>query len=98
MTPQLILWIYIALLVLGGFMGFLKAKSKVSLIMSLAFAGALALVNLAILKVPNLADILLGLLILVFLMRYAKTKKVMPAGMMLIVTATTLILIHVVKG
>lgn len=96
MTPQLILWIYIALLVLGGLMGFLKAKSKVSLIMSLVFAGALALVNLAILKIPNLADILLGLLILVFLMRYAKTKKVMPAGMMLVVTTATLILIHVI--
>lgn len=96
MTPQLILWIYIALLVLGGLMGFLKVKSKVSLIMSLVFAGALALVNLNILKIPNLADILLGLLVLVFLMRFAKTKKFMPAGMMIVLTVAALVLKHMV--
>ena len=43
MTPNTVLWIYIALLVAGGLIGFLKAKSKMSLIMSLAFAVPLAL-------------------------------------------------------
>ena len=43
MTPNTILWIYITLLVLGGLMGLLKGKSKISLIMSLAFALPLAL-------------------------------------------------------
>ena len=52
MTPNLVLWIYIVLLVAGGLTGFLKAKSKISLIMSLAFAlplalGALGMINLA---------------------------------------------------
>ena len=45
-----ILWIYIALLVAGGLMGLLKAKSKMSLIMSLAFALPLALCALHILN------------------------------------------------
>lgn len=96
MTPELILWIYIVLLVVGGVIGFVKAKSKPSLIASAAFAVALALVNLRILVVNHLADILLGVLILVFAMRYAKTKKFMPAGLMIILTVVTLVLRHVV--
>ena len=47
---NIILWIYIALLVAGGLMGFLKAKSKASLIMSLAFALPLALCALRVLN------------------------------------------------
>ncbi len=96
MTPSLILWIYIGLLVLGGLMGFLKAKSKPSLIASAVFAGALALVNTGVINWPPAADVLLGILILVFALRFAKTKKFMPAGMMIILTAATLVLRHVV--
>ncbi len=95
MTPELILWIYIVLLVIGGVIGFVKAKSKPSLIASSIFAVALALVNLRIINVNHLADILLGLLIIVFAMRYAKTKKFMPAGLMIILTAAALALRHV---
>ena len=92
MTPELILWIYIVLLVIGGVIGFVKAKSKPSLIASSIFAVALALVNLRIVNVNHLADILLGLLIIVFAMRYAKTKKFMPAGLMIILTVSALAL------
>jgi len=95
MTPELILWIYIVLLVVGGVIGFVKAKSKPSLIASAAFAVALALVNLRIIDVDHLDDILLGVLILVFAMRFAKTKKFMPAGLMIILTVVTLVLRHV---
>lgn len=63
MTPNIVLWIYIALLVAGGLMGFLKAKSKMSLIMSLAFALPLTLCALDILKVSYLADALIGVLL-----------------------------------
>ena len=48
MTPNTVLWIYITLLVAGGLMGFLKAKSKISLLMSLAFAVPLALCALGL--------------------------------------------------
>jgi uncharacterized membrane protein (UPF0136 family) len=96
MTPSLILWIYIGLLVLGGLMGFLKAKSKPSLIASAVFAGALALVNTGVIHWPPAADVLLVLLLVVFGIRYGKTKKFIPAGMMIILTAATLVLLHVV--
>ena len=43
MNATTVLWIYIVLLVVGGLIGFLKAKSQVSLIMSVVFAALLAL-------------------------------------------------------
>lgn len=90
-----VLWIYIVLLVVGGLIGFLKAKSKVSLIMSASFAALLVLCALGIIFQPYVADILLAALLIVFAMRLAKTKKFMPAGMMLIVTLVALVLRHI---
>jgi uncharacterized membrane protein (UPF0136 family) len=92
-TP--ILWIYIVLLVVGGLIGFLKAKSQVSLVMSTAFAAALSLCALGIIFQPYVADILLATLLVVFAMRLGKTKKFMPSGMMLIVTLVALVLRHI---
>jgi uncharacterized membrane protein (UPF0136 family) len=92
---NLILWIYIVLLVIGGLIGFLKGKSKVSLIMSASFAALLALCAAGIVFQYYVADILLAALLVVFAMRLAKTKKFMPAGMMLILTLFALILRHV---
>jgi uncharacterized membrane protein (UPF0136 family) len=95
MSPDKILWIYIILLVVGGLIGFLKAKSKVSLIMSAAFAAALSLCAAGIVFQPYRADILLALLIVVFAVRVAKTKKFMPGGLMLVITILALALRHV---
>ncbi len=94
-NPALILWIYTILLVIGGVIGFLKAGSKVSLIMSVAFAAALALSLIHIIVIAHFDDILLAALLIVFAMRLSKTKKFMPAGLMLVVTAVALALIHV---
>ncbi len=91
-----VLWIYIVLLVIGGLIGFLKANSKMSLYMSCGFAAALVLC-----AVPNfldvkfragLANILMATLLVVFAIRLAKTKKFMPAGLMLIATVAALAL------
>ena len=96
MTPSIILWIYIVLLVLGGLMGFIKAKSKPSLIASVAFAVALSACQL-VGRLGELhgPDILLVLLLIVFAMRLAKTRKFVPSGLMIVLTALTLVLLHV---
>jgi uncharacterized membrane protein (UPF0136 family) len=98
MNHSTILWIYIALLVVGGLIGFLKGKSKISLNMSIGFAAALAVCNIKVLE-PDLArtiaDVLMVLLLIVFGIRLTKTKKFMPAGMMLVVTLAALILRHI---
>ncbi|HMJ92164.1 MAG TPA: TMEM14 family protein [Candidatus Acidoferrum sp.] len=90
MKPEVILWIYIALLLIGGLIGFLKAKSKISLIMSLAFAVLLGICAVEKLRVEWSWGIL-SFLALIFFLRFLKTKKFMPSGMMLLVTLATIV-------
>lgn len=95
MNPNKVLWIYIILLVIGGLIGFLKAKSQVSLIMSVAFAVALSFCAAGIIFQPYVADLLLAALLVVFSARLIKTKKFMPAGLMLVITIVALALRHI---
>jgi uncharacterized membrane protein (UPF0136 family) len=97
-----ILWVYIVLLLAGGLIGFFKAKSKVSLIMSAVFAALLA-----VLAVPGIFDrkfavgavnVLLAVLLVVFAVRLAKTKKFMPSGLMLVLTLAVLVLRNIFKS
>jgi uncharacterized membrane protein (UPF0136 family) len=87
-----VLWIYIVLLVVGGLIGFLKAGSKPSLIASVVFAALLALCALNLIFRPYVADILLAALLVVFGLRLSKTRKFMPAGLMLVLTIAVLAL------
>ena len=101
-SANTVLWIYIVLLLVGGLIGFFKAKSKVSLITSAVFAGLLVLT-----AVPGiferrfalgLTNVLMALLLVVFAVRLAKTKKFIPSGLMLVVTIATLALRNLFKG
>lgn len=94
MNPNTVLWVYIVLLVAGGLVGFFKAKSKVSLTLSVVFAALLTLCATGIIFQRYVADILLAALLVVFGVRLGKTKKIMPAGMMLVVTLIALVLRH----
>lgn len=88
-NTTLILWIFTALLLVGGLIGMLKAGSKVSLIM--AVATAIPLVMVALGKLPLLvAQVDVGFLFVVFAIRYAKTKKIMPAAVMALLSLVTL--------
>src|SRR5438128_7072037 len=95
MTPIRVLWIYIIVLVIGGLIGFLKGKSETSLIMSVAFAVALSFCAAGIGFKDGVADILLAALMAVFALRLVKTKKFMPAGLMLVITIVALALRHI---
>jgi len=97
-----VLWTYIVLLLVGGLIGFFKGKSKVSLIMSSVFAALLVLTTLRGIFVEsfanNLANVLLAVLLVVFALRLAQTKKFMPSGLMLFVTIAALILRNLFRG
>ena len=97
-----VLWVYIVLLLAGGLIGFFKAKSKVSLILSSVFAALLVLTTLRGVFQPafanNLANVILAVLLVVFAIRLAKTRKFMPAGLMLVVTVAALALRNLFKG
>ena len=88
--PVIILWVYIVLLLAGGLMGFIKAKSKASLIMSSLFAAALALCATGVIQPFYMADFLVGFLLVFFGIRFAKGKKFMPSGLMLGLSAAVL--------
>ena len=91
-----VLWAYIILLLVGGLIGFFKAKSRVSLITSAVFAAILVLAALPGVFQPafarNLVNVIMALLLVVFAIRLAKTKKFMPSGLMLVVTVAALAL------
>lgn len=92
----MVLWVYIVLLLAGGVMGLVKAGSKISLITSAIFALLLALCALGIIPF-YLADVLVGLLLVVFGIRFAKGKKFMPSGLMLGLSAAVLAVLLLVK-
>jgi uncharacterized membrane protein (UPF0136 family) len=91
-----VLWVYIVLLLAGGLIGFFRAKSRVSLITSAVFAALLVVTTL-----PNvfqrafandLVNVIMALLLIVFAVRLARTKKFMPSGLMLVMTILALVL------
>jgi uncharacterized membrane protein (UPF0136 family) len=89
-----LLWVYAVLLVGGGLMGWLKAGSKVSIVVSAVAAVVIAAVALG--KLPLVvAQVETGLLIGVFVSRFARTRKPMPAIPMIVVSAVVLALTFV---
>lgn len=79
------------LLVAGGLVGFFKAASKASLIASSIFAVPLVLAASGI--APALvAEIVLGILLVFMGMKFAKSKKFMPSGLMAVLSAAALAL------
>jgi len=98
MDANIVLWVYIVLLVVGGMIGFLKAGSKISLITSAVSAALLVLTTLSsVFATPfryHAAEIIMALLLVVFAIRLTKTRKFMPSGLMLSLTLAALTLYH----
>ncbi len=93
---NLVFWIYIVLLLLGGLFGFFKGKSRISLITSAVSAAALVLTAVPGVFQPafalGLANTIMAVLLVIFAIRLAKTKKFMPSGLMLVLTVLALAL------
>lgn len=93
MIAETTLWIYIVLLVAGGVAGMVKGGNKTTLAAAVAFAVGLSLCALHVLPYRWGAWMLLVLLV-IFAVQLGRTKKFMPAGLMLILTALALALPH----
>lgn len=91
MKPEVILWLYLVVLLAGGIFGFVKAKSMVSLVSSLVFGLLLGLAAAHVIPGLYTGDLILTILVVVFAMRFQKTKKLMPAGVMTLVTIAALL-------
>ncbi|NEP58733.1 MAG: hypothetical protein F6K31_17230 [Symploca sp. SIO2G7] len=78
----------------GGIIGYMQAKSKISLISGVT--SGLLLIIAGILQLQGqawgltLAEVVAGVLIVVFILRFVKTRKFMPAGLMIIGGVLTL--------
>ncbi len=93
MIAETVLWIYIVLLVAGGATGMVKGRSKATLAAAVAFAVGLSLCALHVLPYRWASGMLLALLV-VFAVQLGRTRKFMPAGLMLVLTALALALPH----
>ena len=89
MGMSVLLWTYAGLLVAGGIMGFVKARSKVSLVASVACAVPIAMVGWKHLPMI-VAQVVMGLLIVLFSVRWAKTNRPMPGAPMILLTLAVL--------
>ncbi len=89
--------LYGILLLFGGIMGYVSAKSKPSLISGVV--SGLLLLTSGILQWQQistgliLAQIVTLVLAIVFAMRLWKTRKFMPAGLMLVLSAAMLVIL-----
>jgi len=83
---------------IGGLIGFLKAGSKMSLIMSSAFAAVLILCAIRVITYPLAPDFVMVFLLVFFSVRLTKSKKFMPNGMMSVITLAALVLRHIPLG
>lgn len=83
--------IFSVLLGLGGVIGFLKAQSKPSLIAGLVSGGLMLISYSMSLRNPQtgslIGAIIADILLIVFVIRYVKTKKVMPSLIFAVISA-----------
>ncbi len=97
-TPELIATVFYGLLsIVGGVIGYVKSQSKVSLV-SGGVSGLLLLILAGIMNAGNqwavtVAAIIIFLLIVVFIIRWFKTKKFMPSVPMIFFGVVSLVFI-----
>ena len=95
--PASVAFAYGALVLAGGVLGFVKARSRPSLIAGIAAAALLLCAGALMLQDRREgwigAMIVAGLLLAFFAARWLKGRKFMPAGMMVLVSAAALALL-----
>jgi uncharacterized membrane protein (UPF0136 family) len=96
-TARLFLFAFGTLSIAGGVLGYVKAKSKASLIAGGASGALLAVAAYLIGAGHVTIGLILGLVVSValagrFIPAFAKTKKPMPAGMMSVLAAAGIVL------
>lgn len=96
---SIILLVYGVLVLGGGLMGWVKARSTPSLVAGLAFGAALIVDAFLFNAQPYIAAVLAlvlpGLLAAIMGVRFAKSKKFMPAGVIAVLSLVALVLVWI---
>jgi len=94
-TAPLIVYVYAVLVIIGGIIGFAKAGSCPSLIGGILGGLVLLMAGYGLSHVQAwglpLALILIFALLVFFAVRYARTRTLMPAGLMVILSLLALV-------
>ncbi|MEO1095168.1 MAG: TMEM14 family protein [Cyanobacteria bacterium J06638_28] len=88
-------FVYGVLAIVGGFIGFQQAGSKASLISGIITGTLLVIAGIGLAQAQSwatwLAIAVAALLVIVFVGRLFKTRKFMPAGLMVVVGMVTMV-------
>jgi uncharacterized membrane protein (UPF0136 family) len=89
-------WVYGVLMMLGGVMGFVKVGSKASLISGIGMGLGLVVSGFGVWRGSEdsliVAEVIAALLVVIFAIRLAKTKRLMPAGMLAALSLAAVVL------
>ena len=100
-TSAMIVFVYGLLVLVGGVMGYVKAKSLPSLISGILFGVLLLISGVGIQEGAKLsfaiALALTVVLMLIMGLRFVKSKKFMPAGLITLLSAITALLLMMEK-
>ena len=89
------IWIYGVIMILGGIMGFVKVGSKASLISGVGMGLALLASGFGVWRGSAdslvVALVIAALLMVIFAIRYVKTRRFMPGGMLAILSLVAVV-------
>ena len=89
------IWVYGVIMILGGIMGFLKVGSKASLISGVGMGLALLVSGYGVSQGSYdslvVAEVIAALLVVLFAIRYAKTRRFMPGGMLAVLSLVAVV-------
>jgi len=89
------IWVYGVLMMMGGVIGFVKVGSKASLISGVGLGLALVACGFGVwygyYNSIIVAEVIATLLVVLFAIRFAKTGRFMPAGMLAILSVVAVV-------
>ena len=89
-------WVYGAIMILGGIMGYMKVGSKASLLSGVGMGLALLASGLGVWQGSRdslvVAAMIAALLVAIFAIRLVKTRRFMPAGVLAILSLAAVVI------
>lgn len=90
------IWVYGTIMILGGVMGFVKVGSKASLLAGVGMGIALLASGFGVWRGSAssliVAEVIAALLMVLFAVRLAKTRRFMPAGMLAVLSVVAVVI------
>lgn len=102
-TTAIEIWVYGVLMILGGIIGFVRVHSKASLLSGVGLGLGLLACGYGVWRGATnsagdslvVAVVIAALLLVLFAIRFAKTRRFMPAGMLAILSLLAVVIFGV---